>query len=434
MGSVESEQNTPPNPLLWLQKFFIKPPEFANGKITSKQNNTILPRQHVKNFQYINLIGLAYKLSDKEKFKEAKIAFEQEMKNKDTDDRWEILCTSQKDDGSLEHGYKAIAFINKKSKNIHIATAGTDTNNKYDLFDDIILCLDDVTISEHHLNKKSSKESAMRELMDKVLKQVNSKDYNFSTSGHSLGAAMSDLTALHIKLQDLCLTESITFENPGSKNWLTRYNKSNGEKIDLADIASKCITYNARPNFINTSANQVFAPSAQFAEKLYVVSDTKLGASKGFFDNIPLSNFIPFFILTNNINRQEKKIHQHLLAHFQKAQFINEVDGNGEKWGPKQVPLKISNPELLKLILEKKTPKEIKKALENLFILDSAQQFLQDDKFNILYPEKCSYDISKLDLRRDTFVYQNLKFSDDQLIVYNNIEKILVGDTAAPAA
>jgi hypothetical protein len=407
-------------------------------------NKKAIPPEHAKNFQYINLLDLAYALADKEKFKKAKADFEKKIP-KNGDNKWEILCTSQKDDGSLEHAYKAIAFINRSTKNIHIATAGTDFHNMYDLFDDVALV--NAAINTELWSKKLSKQNAMLKFIDKILNIAAVKDYKFSTSGHSLGSAISDLTAAQLIFRGLDFTESITFENPGSKNWIKQY--FDDKKVDLEYLASKCITYNARPNLINTSANQVFSDSAQLAEKLYVVHDNKLGLTKNLlpsssFGNSILDGIINFIYpgaglysdaakYANYVQSEVKKISQHSLdKHFAEAQFINEVDGGGRKWNITKVPLKINDNNLLALILKNQTPEKIKSAMPaNYSIGPSVEELFKNGNFNISYPEAQSFEEKGLNWVNNAFTFQlngkDVAASDDALIVYNYLESALVG-------
>lgn len=85
--------------------------------------------------------------------------------------------------------------------------------------------------------------------------------YRFSTSGHSLGAVVADLTGLEIASRGLSLVGSTTFENPGSEKAIQAVLDKRGfsGEIDSGHLAKlrQCYTvYNAKPNLINTTQPQ----------------------------------------------------------------------------------------------------------------------------------------------------------------------------------
>ena len=57
-----------------IQMFSNRREEPKNEQSTFQQNKLILTCQHTKNLQYVELIGLAYELNNKKKFKKAEIA------------------------------------------------------------------------------------------------------------------------------------------------------------------------------------------------------------------------------------------------------------------------------------------------------------------------------------------------------------------------
>ncbi|MCC8419275.1 MAG: hypothetical protein LN590_07170 [Rickettsia endosymbiont of Glossina mortisans submortisans] len=162
---------------------------------------------------------------------------------------WDVLATTADDENTNQYGYKAVAFINRTTKEIHISTAGTIPKEKYDLIDDGLITFG------YTPNKP------VKEFVTKVLEQAGGKaeviDYTFSTSGHSLGAILSDLTAVEIHSRGLKFEKSVTFDNPGSKkvveNAITNKFFTGEVTTPIQELAKHCEIYNVKHNFINTT-------------------------------------------------------------------------------------------------------------------------------------------------------------------------------------
>ena len=183
---------------------------------------------------------------------------------------WQILCNSASHPESNKYGFKAIALINHKSKELSIAIAGTNITNIYDLKDDISLACGFLT----------DKIKPMTEFFKiTATKLPNIEEYSIQTSGHSLGAIHADLLYTYLELykdvHKYKLSQSITLDNPGSKNILIKALKIGALEIKI-DEAEKFIkeklsdhfhTYNAEPNFINKAfeqcANHQHIPEAE---------------------------------------------------------------------------------------------------------------------------------------------------------------------------
>jgi len=169
---------------------------------------------------------------------------------------WDILLDSQNN----SNGYKAVAFLNNETKEVHIATAGTVPTDINDL-------LDDVRITAGYTPRKIT---PMKIFVEDVIKKLGDDflGYKFSTSGHSLGAVMSDLTAAELISRGLNFDKSITFENPGSKKVMKTAisNKvfSGTKDVVMEEISKQFEEYNAKPNLINTMGNHL-------AEKINLV-------------------------------------------------------------------------------------------------------------------------------------------------------------------
>lgn len=185
---------------------------------------------------------------------------------------WKILCNSADYQDTHKYGYKAVAFINEQTREVHVATAGTDLKNINDLGDDV---------RGVYGHGYISKIEPMKAFIDKIVNKVDAKGYKYTTSGHSLGAVVSDLTAAEIVSRNLDLVKSTTFENPGSYpvlNYATK-NKifSNEAREKIYSLAKHCEVINAAPNLINETNTQ------------FAASQPKLALSKNGFGNSYIS-------------------------------------------------------------------------------------------------------------------------------------------------
>ena len=275
---------------------------------------------------------------------------------KKTIDEWEVLLTAQNDNGSLKYGYKAVAFINKSTKEIHISTAGTDPWNPSNLAADLLSFFSNKGASGR-LNSLPYEHENIEQFVDAVLAKMQQQDnepseYTFSTSGHSLGAMLSDLTLLYMMKKDLRVQSSTTYENPGPKGWIDlAHQKYEMNNIHMNTLKEHCIVYNARPNKINASGNvgtgTVFKnESAHIADNIYVVHAAKFGETS-VTDYCPKTHVGK---LIEAIARNGYKIVQHLLTHFDKAKFIDKINGKGKDWNLNSVPLKLDHLDIAKRI------------------------------------------------------------------------------------
>ncbi|WP_198139646.1 hypothetical protein [Candidatus Orientia mediorientalis] len=212
--------------------------------ILSKTSEAEYPPKDVM----VSALNLAYKIGYSS-YNEEYEKISGILKNKG----WKVLCTSAEGKDTSRYGYKAVALINQNTGQVHIATAGTKPMQPWDLFDDM-------KIYFHSLPWKMD---PMKCFINKILKQLDqdTKNYIFSTSGHSLGAIMSDLTMGECISQNLKFTKSITFENPGSRPIVDRAIKNheftNKIEMPIEALAKHCIIVNAKRNFINLTNRQL---------------------------------------------------------------------------------------------------------------------------------------------------------------------------------
>ena len=230
----------------------------------------------------------------------------QDILVKSAKSKWEILLDSSISTTTNNHAYKAVAFANRETKEVHICTAGTNPAHFNDLKDDVKIIF----------GYAPSKIDPMKHFVSNVLKLVN-EDYTFSTSGHSLGAIVSDLTAAEIISRGLKFNKSTTFDSPGSKTAMEYAIKnemfSGNNNPDIVEkVAEKAITYNARPNIINIT-------QPQLAKEIYLVSANEVNAIEG--------HKIPWLNYESKIHREVNKIEQHLLSFFNNAETFTKTVG-----------------------------------------------------------------------------------------------------------
>ncbi len=160
---------------------------------------------------------------------------------------WKYLTDSGKDSLSSVHNYRAVAFINEDSKEVLIANAGTDPLSRSDI-------LDDIALKNGRLPYKF--ESA-KYFLDNVINLLeNPLEYTFAITGHSLGGVMSDLVACELASRGFKVESSYTFDNPGSKPVVENALKE-GSLSEFEQSSIDFKAYNARPNLINTTNEQM---------------------------------------------------------------------------------------------------------------------------------------------------------------------------------
>ena len=174
---------------------------------------------------------------------------------------YEMFLMSDHVVDSNEASFRCVAFLNKETKEIVFATAGTrpHLNQKGldDLYDDALLVA----------QSKPAKMNPAQILNDMILDSLGeqAKDYKFHYTGHSLGAAMAEMQAvdMDIKLQKKGLKNhgekdqitAVTFENPGTKPIVEKMYKEAGLPENSAKKLNFC-AFNNRKNIINSLNEQ----------------------------------------------------------------------------------------------------------------------------------------------------------------------------------
>ncbi|WP_375359410.1 hypothetical protein [Candidatus Tisiphia endosymbiont of Neophilaenus lineatus] len=227
---------------------------------------------------------------------------------------WNVLCNSADYANTNQYSYKSVALINAKTKEIHITSAGTKPNK-----DDI---LDDIRITFAYTpNKLEPLQNFVNKVIELVGGNEKVQEYTFSTSGHSLGGIISDLTSCEIGSRGFSFDKSVTFDNPGSKEvvqYAIRNNLFTGTvQTTIDELSEHCEVYNAKPNFINTT-------NTQLAKKIHLLvpdnkyTDVEVIESSGFFNYLydkvgaVVNKCADYFGVTNVI----EQIQSHKLSNF----------------------------------------------------------------------------------------------------------------------
>ena len=176
-------------------------------------------------------------------------------------------------------GYKSVTFVNKVTKEVHVSTAGTVPTDIYDLYDDMLIGLGKVPTKIEPLKDMVTK------VMDLLKDQDGSAEYTFSTSGHSLGSVISDLTLAEIQSRGGKIDKSTTFENPGSKIVMEKAIKdglfTGDVELSAEELSTHSEIYNSRPNVINQACEQL--GKTHLVIPVESESSTEAEASSGYY-------------------------------------------------------------------------------------------------------------------------------------------------------
>lgn len=212
-------------------------------------------------------VDLAYKVGDSAKFAEASAQTNQAVLQ---GTGWQILAHSGEQPATAGYQYKAVAFINHETKQIHIASAGTKPTHLFDLVDDVRLAFFKALPTKLGCMKEfiqEAKNALLQSQDTEGFDEVTSLDgYTWSFSGHSLGAVEAEVNAALVKASGGKITEVVTFDNPGSLPLI----KANHllDENQLNELAEVCTTYLAPKNVVNRT-------NEQLADKIELVVPTK---------------------------------------------------------------------------------------------------------------------------------------------------------------
>ena len=213
-------------------------------------------------------------------------------------DNYQLFLLSDYVQDTDKHEYRCAAFIDYENKEIVFATAGTRPSQPkklvHDFMDDVMLALD----------KQPLKTSRAAILNDMILDSLGNeaKNFTFHYTGHSLGAAMAEISAadMDIKMQQRGLRDkdrekgkqisAVSFETPGTLKILENmYKEANlPANENIKDLNLK--EFNNRSNIINSSAEQAgqvyeIIPSDQTERKPNLLQRLASYLSKYAMDN-----------------------------------------------------------------------------------------------------------------------------------------------------
>ncbi|AAU03641.1 hypothetical protein [Rickettsia typhi] len=274
-------------------------------------NKTEIPTHTINNTSFAHLgVNLAYKTDDISKYLAAALMTDG---NNLVGTGFEILAASCDSLNTTQYGYKAVAFINKDTKNIHIASAGT----KPDIND----IWDDALITCHYAPNKLK---TAQKFVDKIIAKIGgiekATEYTFDTSGHSLGAIVADLTGVELHSRNLNFNKSVTFDSPGSQEvikYAINQDLFTGKVITpIEELAKHSEVYNAKPNIINTTNQH----AGQINLVLPKINNENSESSKAVGWGEYLYNIAGSVVYKVaeylNINKMFEGINNHKLKHF----------------------------------------------------------------------------------------------------------------------
>jgi len=245
--------------------------EFLN-KVEIPTKGICLGIDH-KEFAHLG-VNLAYKTSDMNLYAaEALMTDKKQLAGSG----WEILAASCDKLSTAEYGYKAVAFINKANKVIHIASAGTKADIN-DIWDDALITF------KYTPNKLVTLKKFVDEIIEKTGGSEKAAEYTFNTSGHSLGAIVADLTGVELHSRNLNFNKSVTFDSPGSEEvikYAIGQNLFTGKvATPMEKLAEYSEVYNAKPNIINTTNNHAGEINLVLP-KVAIVKESELPETEG---------------------------------------------------------------------------------------------------------------------------------------------------------
>ncbi|MDG1436353.1 MAG: hypothetical protein P8P83_00995 [Rickettsiaceae bacterium] len=173
---------------------------------------------------------------------------------------YELLLMTDQVKGLKEASFRCVVFVDKLSKEVVCATAGTRLGVTRKGMDDV---MDDLLLS---LKKQPLKMNPARRLNNRILNHLGdeAKEYKFTYTGHSLGAAMAEMQAvdMDIQLESKGIKKgkdqitSVTFENPGAKNILKQMYRSAKIADNQIKKRMNICEFNNRKNVINNLDKQ----------------------------------------------------------------------------------------------------------------------------------------------------------------------------------
>lgn len=181
---------------------------------------------------------------------------------------WITLSSSTLLPKCQNHGFRGVAFMNLADKQVIISCSGTRIEKKDGIINSILDFAANLSIANGYIPKQFHNDAAI--FANHIYEFTQSIDPNFEyiTTGHSLGGANAQLLGIHLANKTKNVS-SITFDQPGISGLLNEYEEYYGLAVDLKAVEDKfTIVNSSMPNFINSCGKQfgkVF--TADFGQK-----------------------------------------------------------------------------------------------------------------------------------------------------------------------
>jgi hypothetical protein len=149
---------------------------------------------------------------------------------------WRELIRSRADGQNDSLGYFGLAYINRRTRQVVIAHRGTDQKGLLRLFSRSTDLDDDLALLRGQVPEQFQRSVLV--FSSRVYARLNTDgilNYTVSHTGHSLGAALAELSAVTEPV-----TEAVTFDSPGLM-------------YEAPSSTALIISYVGAPNFVNTA-------------------------------------------------------------------------------------------------------------------------------------------------------------------------------------
>lgn len=263
---------------------------------------------------------LSYKVGNRKKFTSEAEKFIKSFP------QWEILCNSSDYSDTTWYGYKAVVLVNRQTKEVYLATAGTkefkDLGDNWKIF------------RQEVLNKLVPAQA----LLDHVEELLDVESYKIITIGHSQAGALSPLITAEILGRGLNAGPCITCENPGAfaivEKAIREKSISSKNPVFIDQVEALCITINGHDNWINTLNPALGIVKKFIVEQIGLVDDL-VDAVEGWGQKITnylynkLEAVVSSFALGREIIQGIKNLQGHALKNFEdldKALILCEPD------------------------------------------------------------------------------------------------------------
>lgn len=261
---------------------------------------------------------------------------------------FQLIMYSDFVDDTKEHEYRAAVFINNETKEVVIANAGTrfgaTKEGMHDLYNDVYLMME----------RQPPKVESIQALNDMLLDSLGEEaaNYKFHYTGHSLGAALSDIgaadMALRCRLKGIPIKSkestpeglvevnnisTMTFENPGAREIIRKmYVKAH--KVNHNINYNTDINSDADYRGINNTVNLINQTSSHVG-RMYEMNEDRVEENRNGFQKFcgylgkKVENFssalgsVLHIISFGKVSRQ---MDSHKLEHFDKALVKQETN------------------------------------------------------------------------------------------------------------